>query len=262
MPADQTTIEAILNEVRAEFIEHTGERLILVDDLISDMMSRSGDSETHLLELLRHIHSIKGQGTTFDFPTVTDVAHRLEDYIETAPELDKARLLDVQTFVDVMRRIVESRSDPSPDEVGRIFSSLPVTASATPQTEQTSIDEIHILLVMAKGAQRKIIGKELAACGFHVINSDTPVDAIRIAIAQKPDIVIASRVMEEMSGSEFAQVMNVLEATRKCRTVIATSSGSDEINAAALPKGTAVIHKGSPFIDELTDQLELWGYFG
>ena len=262
MSADQSAIDAILKEVRAEFIENTGERLITVDDLISGMMSQTGDSEALLMELQRHIHSIKGLGTTFDFPTVTNVAHRLEDYIETAPEMDNIRLLDVQAFVDVIRRIVESGNDPSPDEAGHIFSSLPVSASANPQTKQTSIDEIHILLVMAKGAQRKIIGKELAACGFHVTNTDTPVDAIRIAIAQKPDIVIASRVMEEMSGSEFAQVMNVLEATRKCRTVIATSSGSDEINAATLPKGTAVIHKGSPFIDELTDQLELWGYFG
>ena len=262
MPADQTTIEAILNEVRAEFIEHTSERLTIVDDLISDMMSPSGDSEAHLLELQRHIHSIKGQGTTFDFPTITDVAHRLEDYIETAPELDKAHLLNVQTFVDVMRRIVESGNDPSPEDVDNIFSSLPVTASADPKTEQTAIDEIRILLVMAKGAQRKIIGKELAACGFQVINSDTPVDAIRIAIAQKPDIIIASRVMEEMNGSEFAQVMNVLDATRECRVVIATSSDSDENNGVTLPEDTAVVHKGATFIDELTDQLDIWGYFG
>jgi len=262
MSTNQTTIEAILNEVRGEFIEHTGERLIIVDDLISDMLAQSDDSEAHLMELQRHIHSIKGQGTTFDFPTVTDVAHRLEDFIETAPELDTAHLMGVQTFVDVIRRIVESRNDPSPNEVARIFSSLPVTASADPKTEQTAIDEVRILLVMAKGAQRKIIGKELAACGFHVINSDTPVDAIRIAIAQQPDIIIASRVMEEMSGIEFAQVMNVLDATRKCRTVIATSSDSDDIDGAALPDGTVVIHKGITFIDELTDHLDNWGYFG
>jgi len=262
MSADQSAIEAIINEVRAEFIENTSERLITVDDLISEMMSQPDEGGIFLMELQRHIHSIKGQGTTFDFPTVTDVAHRLEDYIETAAELDKSRLLDLQKFVDVIRRIIESESEPAADEVARIIGDLPVTASADPQTDQTPIDEIRILLVMPKGAQRKIIGKELAACGFHIINSDTPVSAIRIAIMQKPDIVIASRVMEEMSGNEFAHVMNVLEATRSCRVVIATSSDTDTDDEAALPEGTAVIHKGSSFIKELTDNLDTWGYFG
>ena len=262
MPPDQSAIEAILKEVRAEFIETTSERLITVDDIISDMMSGTGDAASHLIELQRHIHSIKGQGRTFDFQTVTNVAHRLEDYIETAAELDRASLIDIQKFVDVIRQIVESQINPAPDEAERIIANLPVTASTAPETEQIPIDEVRILLVMPKGAQRKIIGKELAACGFHVTNADTPVDAIRLAIAQTPNIIIASRIMEEMSGIEFAKVMNVMEATRNCHVVIAASGSLDKNDVAALPGGTAYVRKGATFIDELTDYLDVWGYFG
>jgi chemotaxis protein histidine kinase CheA len=262
MQSEQSTIEAILDEVRGEFIEITGERLTTVDDIISALIAAPEENQHQLLDLQRHIHSIKGQGTTFDFPTVSDVAHRLEDYIETSAKLDKNSLLGMQVFVDVIRRIIESRNNPTPNEVSRIISELPVTASSAPETTQTPIDEVRILLVMPKGAQRKIIGKELAACGFHIVNSDTPVDALRIAIAQAPNIVIASRVMEEMSGIEFAQVMNVIEATRKCRVVIATSSDITDKDAKTIPEGTAFIHKGGYFIQELTDQLDNWGYFG
>ncbi len=262
MLPDQSSIEAILKEVRAEFIEITSERLVTVDDIISDMMSGTGDGASHLIELQRHIHSIKGQGTTFDFPTVTNVAHRLEDYIETAAELDQSSLNDVQKFVDVIRQIVESRTNPTTAAAERIIATLPITASTALEAEQIPIDEVRILLVMPKGAQRKIIGKELAACGFHVINSDTPVDAIRIAIAETPNIVIASRVMEEMNGIEFARVMNIMEATRKCHIVIAASGDLDKADVEALPDGTAYVRKGPTFIDELTDYLESWGYFG
>jgi len=263
MPHDQAAIDAILNEVRIEFIESTTDRLTLVDNLISDLMVGSSQSERPLIELLRHVHNIKGQGTTFDFPTVSDVAHRLEDFIETTTELDGPRLRHVQTFVDVMRQIIESRVDPSGDEAARIISSLPISASAVRSSRQTPLDQIRMLLVMPKGAQRKIVGKELASCGFHVITADTPVDAIRLAISRTPEVIIASRVMEDISGPELALVLNVVAATRKCHVVIATSSDDTTRNSdlGELPEHAAVVHKGTNFIADLTGLLDRWGYF-
>lgn len=261
MGIEQPSLDTILNEVRNEFIENTSERLITVDNLISDMLEGVGTDES-MVDLQRHIHSIKGQGATFDFPFVSDVAHRLEDYIETSAELDKTTLLNVQKFVDIIRGIVESGNDPSADEAKEILSALPVTAAAAPETGQTPIDEVRIMLVMPKGAQRKIMGKELAACGFHIMNSDTPIDALRLAINQNPNIIIVSRVMEEMSGIEFSRITNILQATRDCHIVIATANNMAQSDLDSIAEGTAIVKKGASFIDELTDYLDLWGYFG
>ncbi len=262
MSSDKATLDAILSQVRNDFIETTSERLTVVDDLISEMMVKISKDDNNLVELQRHIHSIKGQGTTFDFPTVSTLAHRLEDYIETSPPLDAVRMKDVQIFVDHIRHIVESQVNPEPDEAERILGSLPVTAVAAPKSNQIPIDEVRIMLVMPKGAQRKIIGKELASCGFQIINADTAVDSIRIAIEHPPQIVIASHVMDGMSGEELAQVLKTIKATQKCRVVIATSTNIKKFNISTLPEGTAVIAKGKKFIEELTDYMERWGYFG
>jgi chemotaxis protein histidine kinase CheA len=262
MSGENAKLDAILTQVRIDFIETTSERLTVVDDLISELMAGNEEGGSNLIELQRHIHSIKGQGTTFDFPSVTTIAHRLEDYIETAPPLDSERMKDVQVFVDHIRKIIESGVNPSTDQVDGILSGLPVTAVAAPESKQTPIDEVRIMLVMPKGAQRKIIGKELASCGFQVINADTPVDAIRVAIDHPPQIVIASNVMEGMMGEELARVLNIVKATESCRVVIATSTNIKSFDLATLPEGTAVVRKGGKFIEELTDYMELWGYFG
>jgi len=249
----------ILREVRLEFIETTTERLTTVDNLITAMMEeRAGDDD--LFELQRHIHSIKGQGTTFDFPTVTKVAHRMEDYMETAQSLGFQQLKAVQRFVDAIRGIIESGTDPADSDASKILAGLPVTAWEAPKIATPR--EVKLLIVLPKGLQRKIIGREMASCGFHIYNAETPVEGLSLAIEQKPDIVVASGVMTQMSGKEFAWVLNAVETTKKCRLVIATSADDDSASLAGLPPEVAVAHKGERFNEELTEHLINWGFFG
>lgn len=253
----------VLEQFRREFIESTSERLNSVDDLITLMMEDE-NSDAALAEFLRHIHSIKGQGGTFEFPTVTVVAHRLEDYVETAPEHTLKQMKDIQYFVDVIRRIIESGVEPDENEQKSIIAALPVTAKDFDDVEvfdeNKPIQDVKMLLVMPKGTQRKIIGKELAACGFQIANVDTPVDAIKYAVDHKPDIIIVSRIMEQMGGRELARVLSEIEVTAECHIAIATTSGKAKL--VDLPKTALVINKGPDFIDELTDGLSGWGYFG
>ena len=260
-----TELDDFVEQFRREFIETTIERLSTVDDLITAMMENQNADEA-LGEFLRHIHSLKGQGGTFDFPTITTVAHRLEDYVETAPEHTDSQLKDIQYFVDVLRRIIESGVDPDPQEITAILNSLPVTAQDYDKVEafddHKPIQDVQILLVMPKGTQRKIIGKELAACGFQISNADTPVEAIKYAIDHKPDIIIGSREMEQMGGAEMAQVIQTIEATKDCRVVVAATSAKKDKELTNLPESARVIQKGPGFIDDLTECLSDWGFFG
>ena len=258
-------VAAFIEQIRNEFIETTTERLNTVDDLITAIMEEN-KAEEALAEFLRHIHSIKGQGATFDFPTVTTVAHRLEDYVETASEHSIDQLKDIQRFVDVIRQIIESGIDPDETEVLSILAALPVTAKNFDEVEafsdQKPIQDVQMLLVMPKSIQRKIIGKELAACGFQVANVDTPVDAIKYAVDHNPDIIIASRIMQQMGGRELARVLSEINATKECHIVIATSEEIPKTKMKEMPSSTRVVHKGTDFVSNLTDCLNDWGYFG
>ena len=241
--------DAFVEQFRNEFIETTSERLVSIDDLITSMMNNN-ESDTTLAEFLRHIHSIKGQGATFDFPIITTIAHRLEDYVETAPEHSMTQLGDIQRFVDIIRKIIESGTNPDEAQSQTILSSLPVTAKGFDDVESIDepkpIQDVQILLVMPKGTQRKIIGKELAACGFHISNAENPVDAIKYAISHKPDIVIVSRIMEQMGGREFAKVFSDIELIQDCHIVIATTASRSTSDLSDLPETTRVILDRGP----------------
>ncbi len=262
MAGKSVDLDDILEEVRRDFIETTCERLSTVDNLITDMME-GRDADSALGEFLRHIHSIKGQGGIFDFPTVTTIAHRLEDYLETAPAHSTKQFKDLQHFVDAIRKIMESGDDPEAGQAQALLASLPVTAKDFSEVAafegKKPIQEVQMLLVMPKGTQRKIIGKELAACGFQVSNADTPVDAIGYAVIYSPDIIIVSREMEQMTGREFACALAQIDATKDCHIVVATSAKQ---TVSDMPDSARMIQKGPGFIDDLTDCLGDWGFFG
>jgi PleD family two-component response regulator len=251
--------ETILTQLREDFIESSKDRLTEIDDLISAMMN-GGDTSEILSDFLRHIHSLKGTGGSFDFAFVTTVSHKLEDYIETAPVLEQRQFKDIQVFVDHIRDTIEAKNDPPEDEIDRIISTLPVTAVEF--TEQPSLKDIGILLVLPKGLQRTIVGKELAACGFHISNADRPTEALASAVVNPPDIIVVSQVMAEMNGVEFSNVLKQIDSTKNCRVIIATSTDTIGASVMNLPAGTAIVRKGKMFSDDLTSCLIDWGFFG
>ena len=72
-------------QYRSVFINLAIERLNSSDDLITAMM-KDKDYGSALTQFLLHIHSIKGQGGTFDFGAVTTIAQKLEDFVEAVPK--------------------------------------------------------------------------------------------------------------------------------------------------------------------------------
>ena len=113
-------------QYRSEFIESITERLNSSDDLIRDMI-KDKNCGSSLTQFLLHIHSIKGQGGTFGFGTVTTIAQKLEDYVEAVTKKSHKQMNDIQCFVDSIRRIIENGVDPDEAEQKIIFEALPVS---------------------------------------------------------------------------------------------------------------------------------------
>ena len=116
----------IVEQLRGKFIVSTLECLDTSDDLIRAMIE-DNNAEVSLTELLHHIHSIKGQGGTFGFGTVSSIAHKLEDYVSTVTKQSQKKIVDIQCFVDSIRRIIENGVDPDEAERKIIFAALPVS---------------------------------------------------------------------------------------------------------------------------------------
>ena len=84
----EATLEDVLEQLRLEFIENSHEKLDMIDDLIGRLLDEEGEAwrETYI-EFQRQIHTIKGTAGSYGFQMVTEIAHSLEDYIETSNSL-------------------------------------------------------------------------------------------------------------------------------------------------------------------------------
>ena len=125
MPKSEIFFDDIIVQYRSEFIVSVTERLNSSDDLIRDMI-KDKNCGASLTQFLLHIHSIKGQGGTFGFGTVTTIAQKLEDYVETVPKKSNKKMNDIQCFVNSIRKIIEKGVDPDENEQKDIFATLPL----------------------------------------------------------------------------------------------------------------------------------------
>lgn len=253
-------LEKALARLKQEFIESSGDRLDEIDGAIDRIFKGTGDRESDFMQMQRDIHSIKGSAGTYGFNAVTVIAHRLEDYVESTRRLTNKQLGDVQVYIDHIRQIMESGVNPDEEKTQGILKNLPSSTKASVSDQERRY--VTVLLVMPKGIQRKLIGTELASCGFEISFSENPIEAIKLAVSIKPNIIVSSTEFPDINGVELANIFKVIRATKKAAFVLTTSHEPDSPILADLPKGTEIIHKGGDFAEELTDCLIHIGVFG
>lgn len=252
--------EAFTAKLRREYAESAGDRLERLDELIDRLYMGAG-TDADVSEIQREVHSLKGSAGTFGFPAVTAVAHRMEDYIETSQTFDGAHLNALQAYMDAVRSLIGAEREPDSEALRKLLEDLPSNARPDRLSQGFTgqkVKEIHTLLVMPRGIQRKIIGTELTSCGFRVSVADQGIDAIARALVEPPDIVLTAMELSDMSGGELTQVFLALERLRASRLIVLTSYDATAPKVRALPDGVAVVRKGEPFIEDLSRCLIEW----
>jgi CheY-like chemotaxis protein/HPt (histidine-containing phosphotransfer) domain-containing protein len=246
-------LEMILADMRQEFIESSDDRLDEVEEATSRMLSKKGKAEYEMLEIKRHVHSIKGMGGSFGFPSVTLWAHALEDYIETVREIGADQLWDIQIFVDRIREILEGGKDVDGHTVADTIKHLVLRGVKRDSTNLK--DGLSVLLLMPKGIQRKIVGRELTTFGFKVIIAETTLEAIDLGLTHRPDVIISSMLLDRMSGLELASVFSSIAATAHHKCLVITASDEADLMDAGLPENVRIVHKGPNFSRDLINFL-------
>jgi two-component system, chemotaxis family, sensor kinase CheA len=124
------SIESVLARLTTEFIDTCRERMDDVEAKVSTLAAHKNDPSDDLSAVKRTIHSIKGQAGTFGFPTIGRIAEALEAYIDAIGRPKAGNLDAIRDHLDAIRKIVERRENPSPEEEARIVRDLPpVTAN-------------------------------------------------------------------------------------------------------------------------------------
>lgn len=243
-------IAAVMAQMRQDFIDGCQDKVEALNATLSDVVGGVQD-ETKSNEFRRLVHSLKGLGGTFGFPAITHVAHRLEDYLEIAGHLDSANVDKVQAYVDAIEAIIDSGENPSEAETERMLRALP-QGQVAGFTGQKAI-AVAALVVMPQGIWRKMVGQELASCGFRVGFSENGQAALAGALATPPDMVFAAMELEDMTGVELAGVFQAVARTRGARFAIVTSRESLRV-----PEGVLVVRKSKEFAENLAEALMTW----
>ena len=265
--------EEILATLAEEFLDNSLEHIDQMDVIVERLMRGQGNPAENHLSLQREVHNIKGQATTFGFPSLTSLAHALEDYMETAETIEDEQLSDIQLYLDEMRKITETRADPGEETTRSILETLPhhvtddeqqptqpeptaAKPKAKPKTKKPVMDA---LVIMTAGLWRKMVGTDLTKRGYRVSYADNTASAISRALMLRPRLIVASLEQEHTNGGELAQVFKCMKETRKAHFVVMTSREKGSPALADVPDDAPVIQKKPTFTKELDDALSSWG---
>lgn len=233
------------DRLRLEFIDDARDRLEVMNAAIDGVRKGTRGHADAVGVLRLEAHNFKGMGTSFGYPTVSLVAHRLEDYLTGLKELDLRQLSDSQTFVDRIAELVDRAEQPMVAETNRIIRALPVRY----QFEITDVEvrDVEIMLVTPSKVVSKKVGAELGACGFRTVTVGDPIESISLAVRVPPDMVIASMVMDGLSGLDLIRGLRAMSVTRDVPMALLTSLQLDNPALKEIPHGVSVIRVGEHF---------------
>lgn len=236
------------DRLRLEFIDDARDRLDVMNQaLAAGQKGQRTDSE--VIGVLRlEAHNFRGMGTTFGFPTVSLIAHRMEDYLSGLKRMEAREYSDAQVFVDRIAELVDRAEQPHIAETNRIIRALPVRYEFN--VTDIEVHNVEIMLVTPSKVVAKKVGAELAACGFRTVTVSDPIESISLAVRVPPDMLIASMVMDGLSGLDLIRGLRAMSVTHTVPMALLTSLDLDNPALKEIPQGVSVIRVGEHFGDD------------
>jgi CheY-like chemotaxis protein/HPt (histidine-containing phosphotransfer) domain-containing protein len=248
-------VDNIMAGLRQEFIVDCSDMLEgLFARLEADRTGHRSDTVELLKSLLRDTHTLKGQGGSFDLPSITMIAHRLEDYLVGIGALESHHIVDTQKFISAMMRILESGVDPGDADCSQILRGLPAKGSA--KADFLPESNYEVMLVASTTVLGRAVEQILNSRGLRVVVLKSPLNAFETAIRSRPDLVIASALMEGISGIDLARAFSSMEATRDIPFALLTSFDRANTELKGLPDAVPTIRHDQDVDGQIGEMLD------
>lgn len=252
MNAMTEQIEQLAGQLRQEFVEDAHEMLDRLDNIAGEAAESESDPKALMQEARRIIHTLKGSGGTHDYPDVSIIALRAEDYLADLDGLTARQQGDVQAYTDAMRRALTGEA-----HVAGTFKEAvrQLPARWNFNVGDVEIREVEVLLVSSAKVLSHKVRNELEACGYRVTIVANPIMALELAVRTQPDLVIASAMLDIMTGVDLARALGSISGTESIPFALLTSFNRGHHELAGLPVDAAVIRIGSHFGDDVADVM-------
>lgn len=239
--------------LRIEFVDDARDRLQSMYATLDGVRKGTVASHTAIGLIRLEAHNLKGMGTSFGYPAVSLIAHRLEDYLSGVKSLEERLIGDVHIFLDRIAEVVDRAEQPALAETNQMIRTLPVRY----EFDITDVDirNVEVMVVTPSKVVAKKLADELAACGFRPVTVGDPIESISHAVRLPPDFLIASLVMDGLSGLDLIRGLRAMSVTHTVPMALLTSMSADNPALREIPDGVAVIRLGEHFADDFANAV-------
>ena len=181
------------------------------------------------------------------------LTHRLDEYLSELEAVDDKHADDLITFADRISALLDGEAV-EVDDVAAVLRQLP--QQNTFSVEDVTVMDKDVMLIIPQRSAAKVVGRELAACGYRVATVMNPIEALELILETKPDMVITAQVMPRLSGVDLACALASMPATKSIPVALLTSLDPEHPDLKQLPMNVGLIRRGANFGDDLADVLQ------
>lgn len=214
-----------MDRLKQEFLAEAEDSLSWIQTALDEVHDADGASPNTIEMIRRDVHSLKGMGAGFEFPTITLIAHRLEDYLDSIESLKPAEARNVEVFLDHIQEILSTGVDNGLDAAGDLLHALPGANDADAAPQQVIVGDI--LVVAQSRVMAKAMERELAPQGYRVTIAASPWRAFELAVLMRPQALVTSAIMDRVSGVDLICALSQVSATADIPKLIVSSLDPD-----------------------------------
>jgi CheY-like chemotaxis protein len=241
-------------QVVADFFRELGETLDELEVVTANLRSGDVANDEGMELLLAECTKIQQLAYWAHQPFIDLTLRRLVNYVSDLDQPDECQMDDVCAFLDVVRGILDGEIDEKTTDQAEFVRSLPARRAA--DVGDTDHLAIEVLVVDPQRSSARIFERELRNCGYRVSSVHHFFEALELTVRTRPDLVISSAVLDQLSGVDLARSIGAISPTHAIPFALLTSFERDHELVQGLPDHAAILRKGEGFGEDLADALE------
>ena len=216
--ANNVNIEALLKEIRNNFLSDLPERLDTIESLVLSL-EHPEKYEDNFHELYRHIHSLKGSAGTHNLHILGSVCHKFEDHLSmiqsSSDKFNTGNISVWLSFVDLLRKSIALTGAPAEQE--SIQDALhKIWVSATTR--------FHGLIVATSQLHKNICIDAFKGKPIQFAYVDNGYDALGKLLNAKFDLLITGMEAPRLPGMALISALRLSGSVNKDIKVIMLTS--------------------------------------
>jgi CheY-like chemotaxis protein len=248
--------EDFYDQIDAEYIEEARDTVSILEIAVSSMRSAGPSTQEATQTLLTECAKLQKLSHWANQPLIDLGVRRLIEYVGDLDEPSDRQIDDIEAFVDVLRGIIDDDIEKSTDQAEFVRS---LTVRRPIDLDDLQHLEVEILLVDLQRSSARIFSRELASCGYRVTTCQRSFEALELSVRIKPDMVIASAMLDDISGVVLGCALAVMESTASIPFEVLTSFNKSHATLKNLPEKARVLKKGDSFGEDIANALEEFG---